>query len=141
MKAITLKQPWATLIALREKQFETRSWQTQYREPLAIHAGKTVDSAAYKEFADILAEHGVYSKQDLLTGVVVAKANLVDCHKVISDYDDHAIMHTGLKISGNEYRFGNYEDGRYAWELDAIQVLPEPVPAKGKLSLWEWNEE
>ncbi|WP_342351939.1 ASCH domain-containing protein [Lysinibacillus boronitolerans] len=30
MKAITIKQPWATLIALGEKRFETRSWQTKY---------------------------------------------------------------------------------------------------------------
>jgi hypothetical protein len=39
MKAITIIQPWATLIALGEKKFETRSWTTKYRGPLAIHAG------------------------------------------------------------------------------------------------------
>ena len=40
MKAITIIQPWATLIALGEKQFETRSWFTKHRGELAIHAGK-----------------------------------------------------------------------------------------------------
>lgn len=143
MKAITIKQPWATLIALREKQFETRSWQTKHRGSLAIHAGKTVDKKAcqIKWIRDTLAVHGITSWEQLPTGMVIATANIVDCHKIISDYEDHAIMHTGLKISGNEYRFGNYEDGRYAWELDTVQVLAEPVKAKGQLSLWEWNSE
>ena len=40
MKAITLTQPWATLVSLGLKRFETRSWQTSYRGPLAIHAAK-----------------------------------------------------------------------------------------------------
>lgn len=38
MKAITLHQPWATLISLGVKSIETRSWSTSYRGPLAIHA-------------------------------------------------------------------------------------------------------
>src|SRR3990167_3828953 len=40
MKAITLTQPWATLVALGHKRIETRSWTTSYRGPLAIHAAK-----------------------------------------------------------------------------------------------------
>ena len=40
MKALTLYQPWATLIAIGAKKIETRSWGTNYRGPLAIHAGK-----------------------------------------------------------------------------------------------------
>lgn len=42
IKAITLHQPWATLIALGAKQYETRSWPTGYRGLLVIHAGKTL---------------------------------------------------------------------------------------------------
>lgn len=37
--ALSLWQPWASLIALGVKTIETRSWSTQYRGPLAIHAG------------------------------------------------------------------------------------------------------
>lgn len=40
MKALTLCQPWASLIAWGEKQYETRSWSTDYRGLLAIHASK-----------------------------------------------------------------------------------------------------
>lgn len=39
MKALTLHQPWASLIAFGVKTIETRGWKTTYRGPLAIHAG------------------------------------------------------------------------------------------------------
>ena len=42
MKALTITQPWATLIAIGAKRFETRGWSTPYRGPLAIHAGKNL---------------------------------------------------------------------------------------------------
>ncbi len=45
MKALTLQQPWATLIAEGHKRVENRTWQTAYRGPLAIHAGLKVDPA------------------------------------------------------------------------------------------------
>jgi activating signal cointegrator 1 len=41
MKAISICQPWATLIVIGAKRFETRSWKTDYRGILAIHASKT----------------------------------------------------------------------------------------------------
>lgn len=40
MRAITLTQPWSSLVARGQKKIETRSWQTSYRGPLAIHAAK-----------------------------------------------------------------------------------------------------
>ena len=43
MKAITLHQPWATLIADGAKTIETRSWrppQTLIGQRIVIHAGK-----------------------------------------------------------------------------------------------------
>lgn len=40
MKVLTLHQPWASLVALRVKTIETRSWSTSYRGPLAIHAAR-----------------------------------------------------------------------------------------------------
>ena len=42
MKVLTLHQPWASLVALGVKTIETRSWSTQYRGPLAIHAAAKV---------------------------------------------------------------------------------------------------
>ncbi|MGE6260893.1 ASCH domain-containing protein [Heyndrickxia sporothermodurans] len=148
MKAITIKQPWATLIALGEKKFETRSWQTKYRGPLAIHAGKSVDVGAFDEVAILstLCRYGIRSYKDLPTGVVIATGKLVECHKVHIDYyplydEEKAGTENGLLIEGDEYWFGDYAEGRYAWELANVEVLAEPIPAKGQLSLWEWSHD
>ena len=40
MKAITVWQPWASLLVSGRKRYETRSWATTYRGPIAIHAAK-----------------------------------------------------------------------------------------------------
>lgn len=39
----------------------------------------------------------------------------------------------------NEYAFGDYAPGRFAWLLADIRALPEPIEARGALSLWEWD--
>ncbi|WP_042472845.1 ASCH domain-containing protein [Bacillus ndiopicus] len=141
MKAITITQPWASLIALGEKQFETRGWSTSYRGKIAIHAGKKVNEEAFEDFKAIFKRHGITSAKELLTGAVIATANLVECHKVTNeDHENDIAMTDGPKISGQEYRVGDYSPNRYAWELDSVQHLPKPIPAKGKLSLWEWEE-
>ena len=143
MKAITIKQPWASLIALGEKKFETRSWQTKYRGPIAIHAGKTVDIEACDELwiKSVLKEHSINSYKDLPTGVVVATAQLVDCHKVTFNFCDDVALTTDVVVNGLEIKFGDYTAGRYAWELTNISLLPLPISAKGQLSLWEWDEQ
>ncbi|WP_374724125.1 ASCH domain-containing protein [Calidifontibacillus erzurumensis] len=144
LKVITIKQPWATLIALGEKRFETRSWQTKYRGKIAIHAGKSVDKKACDEdeIKRALLKHGISSYKDLPTGVILATANLIYCHKVKEDYGKVgkiAVTESGLIIKGDEYCFGDYTEGRYAWELSNVERLAESVPAKGQLSLWEWQ--
>ncbi len=141
MKAITIKQPWATLIALGEKKFETRSWQTKYRGPLAIHAGKSIDKDACENswIKGVLKEHGITSYKDLPTGVVLATVELKDCYKVEATLGHVSVLSKGRTIEGLEVTFGDYTEGRYAWELDNLQVLSDPVVAKGQLSLWEWQ--
>ncbi|MGN7284315.1 ASCH domain-containing protein [Shouchella rhizosphaerae] len=146
MKVITIKQPWATLIALGEKRFETRSWATKHRGPLAIHASKKVDVAAldYVAISSVLTKHGIYSRKDLPTGVVLATVDLVECHKITADYmsmydEEKAGTENGLLIEGDEWWFGDYTEGRYAWELDNLNILSNPIPAKGQLSLWNFD--
>lgn len=43
VKAITIKQPFATLIAEGLKEYEFRTWRTKYRGDILIHAGKGID--------------------------------------------------------------------------------------------------
>lgn len=146
MKAITIKQPWATLIALGEKRFETRGWQTKHRGQLAIHAGKKVDREACEitEIKAALARHG-YTADNLPTGAVVAMCELKECWSIGIDYQSGmAELHNGTIVHSRdvglkEEKFGWYDDGRYAWELGDVQALPQPIPTKGQLSLWEWE--
>ncbi|WP_346235706.1 ASCH domain-containing protein [Lysinibacillus telephonicus] len=141
MKAITIKQPWATLIALGEKKFETRSWQTKYRGPIAIHAGKSVDKEACEDswIKGVLAEHGITFWKQLPIGVVLATAEIVECHRVGATLGYASVFDSGKSINGLEVAFGDYTKGRYAWELANVEVLKTPIPAKGQLSLWEWD--
>lgn len=151
MKAITIIQPWATLIALGEKKFETRSWATKHRGKLAIHAGKKVDKAACEAepIRSTLSDHG-YTVDNLPTGAVVAMCQLEDCWEVIGEIDfpvgGTAVLNdsTGTKVYGitpdnNELYFGDYSKGRFAWEIDAVKWLEVPIPAKGQQGLWNWE--
>lgn len=141
MKVISIIQPWATLIAIGEKRFETRSWSTKHRGELAIHASKRVAKSICKQepFKSVLAKHG-YTADNLPTGAIIGTVNLVDSIKVVSDLFmfDTALLDNEHRISGNEYKFGDYNTGRYAWELTDVKQI-DPIPAKGQLNLWEYN--
>lgn len=151
MKALTLTQPWAQLVALNAKQIETRSWSTQYRGTLAIHAAKGFPPEARRlcalqePFRSVLREAGFNVtgplKADFMPlGVVVATCRLVDCIRVT-----HPQVYFGVRTDSvlrlppeePELSFGDYTPGRYAWILTDIKPLATPIPCKGALSLWD----
>jgi hypothetical protein len=135
MKALTLTQPWATLVAIGAKTIETRSWPTKYRGPLAIHAAKGFPEYARErffnwEFREPLEAAGYKSFADLPLGVIVATCELVKVEEIV----------IGSMIPlGGEWHFGDYSYGRYMWHLKNVQALPTPILARGALSLWEWD--
>lgn len=133
MKAISILQPWATLIAVGAKRIETRSWATKYRGPLAIHASKGLPKEGIPVIAVTEAQRLAKADRflDLPRGVVIATCNMVDCIQIGDEFPG--------TISDQEYAFGDYEYGRYAWILEDVRPLPEPVPAKGMLGLWNWE--
>ena len=135
MKALTLYQPWATLVAIGEKTIETRSWPTKHRGFLLIHAAAefpvcTRGLCALTPFAEALAKHNL-QRDDLPTGKILAIADLVDC------------IPTGdLRgpLPPNERAFGDYRPGRYAWFLRGVRVVFDPpIPAKGNRRLWNYR--
>jgi ASCH domain. len=149
MKAVTLTQPWAQLVAIGGKKIETRSWNTNYRGPLAIHAaaGKYVDDyllMKIEPFYSALRKAGIESRMQIPLGGIVATCELIATHRV--DEMDWIPGKRGWskgsyfwEASEQEKAFGDYSIGRYMWFLANIQLLPEPIPAKGALGLWEFN--
>lgn len=138
MKALTIYEPWASLVALGAKKIETRSWPTNYQGPLAIHAGKTIRSEflnlAWQEpfYSALKPLHGsVNGKRSIKYhfGCVIAIARLVDCIEIRPDNVP----------SGPERYFGDYRRGRYMWVLRDVKRLEKPIPARGYQGLWEWD--
>lgn len=129
MKAITIQQPYAALIAEGIKEYEFRTWKTAYRGPLLIHAGKGMDKKACSRFA-------LYNL-DYLAGAVIAKAELTDCIAVDDAFRRH------LQEKNPEVYAGIIEDTTwkgYAFKLERVEKLA-PVLMNGKLSLWECDIE
>lgn len=152
MKAITIRQPWASLIAFGDKIYETRSWSTKYRGPVAIHAGKNLDKDAFRYLITPLAtmeqlqKCGItpYTVDDLPYGAVIAMADLVEVWQILHRAGDIIAVSTSggdslFMPTEKEKAFGHWGNGSYAWELRNVRVLSKPIPAKGKQSLWEWE--
>jgi hypothetical protein len=137
MKALTLHQPWATLIAIGAKRIETRSWETKYRGLIAIHA-----AAAFPKYARRMLCHPVCRTIDVLPlGAVVATARLVTVLSTELFYrDGNVVWYHGRAITEQELAFGDYSPGRFAWVLEDVKPLPEPIPAKGGRRIWNWSE-
>lgn len=144
MKALSLTQPWATLIALGAKRVETRSWSTAFRGTVAIHASKgfpKTDRERCQEppFFTVLHPHGYGSVLPLPTGAVVAIARIIDVRPIDMGLRAVVLANLNKAFGAYEIDFGDYATGRFAWFLDDIRPLPFPVPAKGALGLWDWQ--
>jgi hypothetical protein len=118
MKALTICQPYADMIAKGEKPIENRTWPTAYRGPLAIHAGK---SRAWLDDGDEAERPG------MVYGAIVATAMLVDCVRVTD-------LPAALQAS-------EHANGPWCWILDEIYAFVVPVYVKGAQGLWEWRHE
>ena len=118
MKAITLVQPYASLIIDKRKRIETRSWLTHYRGEIAIHAGAKVNREDCLRFG--------YDPDTIPRTAVLGIANLTDCVQ---------FPHPDAPLD----EYGNFEEGRYGFLLADVREFARLVAAKGKLGLWHWH--
>lgn len=125
MKVLTIKQPYATLIAEGIKQYEFRSWKTSFRGEFYIHAGLGMNQEMMKKYKDY----------DYPRGEIIAKAKLTDCIKV-----DDSFKKKLKKLNPVLYKGAVEEkDDLYAFQLEEVEKI-KPIPAKGKLSFWEYKK-
>ena len=142
--AISLWQPWASLIAAGAKTYETRHWQTQYRGEFVICSAKyglgkieleevlnrrSFQMALQKLLPDYykggkFREDKSFKAYHLPFGKAVAVVNLTGCRKTDS-------MNVVEHIRG-DLPFGDFTPGRFAWKLENIRRIKEPFPVKGR---------
>ena len=131
MKVLSLREPFATLIKNGIKTIETRSWKTNYRGKLYIHASSTKMPKEYKNNKELMA---LVNEEDLNYGTIICSCELVDCIEMTNEFVNN--IKNNRK---NEYITGKYSQGRYAWILKNIEVLDNPIEAKGHLGIWNFS--
>ncbi len=131
MKVLSIREPYASLIKEKKKRIETRSWKTSYRGELYIHASLAKlakDAKENKELMELIKDI------PLNYGKIICKCRLVDCVYMTKEFVEE------IKKNKQEYLCGDYREGRYAWILEDVEPLKEMIDAKGKLSIWTYDE-
>ena len=126
MKVLTIKQPFASLIAEGYKEYEFRTWKTKYRGPLLIHAGLGVDKEAMKRYEKLNLN---YPK-----GKIIAKVNLTDCLEVDNNLKRKLKEKNYLVYQGAI----NSNKKESALKLENVEKIEE-ISIKGKLSFWDYD--
>lgn len=129
MKALSMKEPWASLVAQGVKTMETRSWRTNFRGEMLIHASLAPVGKSEREQALL----GLL-KGPLCRGHILCRCRLTDCIRI-----DEAFAEALRERAPVEYLCGDYTPGRFAWLLEDIEPIA-PVRAKGSLGLWEYDQ-
>jgi hypothetical protein len=135
VRAITLTQPWASLVAVGAKRIETRSWRTNYRGRIAIHAAR--EPAAFEHYSVIAL---IGAKRDWPLGAVVAFGEITDCIRT-EDIGGAELNYIRQQpgVTWTERLFGDYTPGRFGFRIGATERLETPIPACGRLGIWEWD--
>lgn len=110
MKALTVRQPWASLIVAGIKNVENRTWRTNYRGKLGIHAGSHVDRDALDQYGHLL-------NDDPPLGALIGSVTLVDC------------------VQDSRSRWA--DPGMWHWVLEDAKKLVRPRWMPGKLGIWD----
>ena len=125
MKVLTIKEPWATLIIEKYKQYEFRTWKTNYRGKILIHAGMSIEKKEANKFQDY---HLNYA-----SGEIIGEAELVDCILVTEEFNKEL-----LKINPIVYGQSSHQMV-YAWKLENVKKYETKISVKGKLGLWNYD--
>ena len=131
MAAITIWQPWASLIVHGLKEYETRGWQPsphrlKVGDPIAIHAAKREPERIDELWPYVRTIVDYWS--ELPIGGVLGYG-----------YFQGAIKTNDADVSRQERKMGDWSPGRYAWKITDVHVFTTPVTATGKQGLWEWT--
>ena len=125
MKALTIRQPWAELILQGRKTIEIRTWGTAHRGLLGIHASKTIDEAACATYG---LDHAILDRGALLGTVELVEIVPLDADRWEALRDQH------LSLDG-------FPGDVVGWRLADPQRVPQPIPMRGRMSLFSVPDE
>lgn len=126
MKALTIKNPWATLIIEGYKKYEFRSWKTKYRGKILIHTSINPDKKIIDNFENL--------NLNYQNGYIIGEAEIIDCIEVTKEFEEKLVRE-------NKQVYGmTVGRGGYAWKLENVVKYNKPIPIKGKLGLWEYEK-
>ena len=129
LRVLTIREPWASLIGKGIKTIETRSWQTNDRGKLYIHAGlckPPKNDIRINKMMSMLTEAPHY-------GEIFLECNLSDCIYIDKKFAENAKVDNPIN-----FMCGDYKEGRYAWIFTDIKPIV-PIKATGHLSIWKYD--
>lgn len=128
MKVITIKEPFATLIAEGYKEYEFRTWNTKYRGEILIHAGKSMDKKAMQRFKPLNLNYSC--------GKIIAKAVITDCISIDENFRNM------LKTKNDNLVYSRVIEqtdwNGYGFKLENVEKI-EQIEINGKLGLWNYE--
>ena len=144
MLCLSLCQPYASLLAFGIKKFETRGWKPGDKN-LAIlrEAGFLIHASASKKFSHLMGEapfaRHLSRLGPLPYGAIIGWAKIGSIMRVEQWRQENIFPGTPRALWPDEYFFGDYEPGRWAWQITQWRDFCVPTPVKGKLSLWDYD--
>lgn len=128
--AISLWQPWASLLVNGAKIHETRGWLTKHRGPLIVHAAKRSIPADVGLGVEAVCRRiwGQAWRAGMPSGALIGIVDIVNCIPAERVYPGGALTFTEMD---NE-ACGDFSAGRFAWRAENPRALPKPIPFKGR---------
>jgi hypothetical protein len=121
--ALSVRQPWTELLISGRKSIEIRTWTTDYRGPLWLHAGSNANPELER----------LFGLQDPYRGGFVGSIQLAVIVPLTSD--------RWIRWRENHLDTGQYRHGMLAWIMEAPRRFRVPVPGKGRLGLFKPSDE
>lgn len=138
IRAISLWEPWASLIAVGAKKVETRSYYTNVRGSLLICAAQTKKGLKIADEAGFVEGGAAYSGREICLDIG-GKEIEMNFGKAVAVVDFAHCITTDLfrqETTGREFKsqepFGDFSAGRFAWVFHSIKRIKKPFEVKGK---------
>lgn len=150
---LTLTEPWASLVVLGEKEWETRGWPTSYRGLLLIQAAKSMpryaqEACLSEPFESVLHRHGrqfdvhpdsvggakAQRAFGFNFGAIIGAVELTDTAR--TEVLAEQFKRAGTPRAMRELTFGNYDYSRWAFRFAKPRQFAKTIPVRGALGIW-----